>query len=164
MGRLDSVLKVIEGFMAVLAGLLLIFITLSMCVSIALRTMNLQTPLWSVQFNEYSLLWIAMLGGGWLLRREKHVSLDTVTRRLKGGGLKRLRVFHAFLGLLICAILAYYTGAVTWDNLKRGVLDVRAVDIPKYLILSVVFFGFSVMAMEFFRMFVVAIKSLRKEP
>ncbi len=164
MGRLDSVLKVIESFMAVLAGLLLIYVTLSMCASIALRTLGLQTPLWSVQFNEYSLLWIAMLGGGWLLRREKHVSLDTVTRRLKGSGLKRLRVIHAFLGLLICGILAYYSGAVTWDNFRRGVLDVRAVDVPKYLILSVIFFGFSVMALEFLRMLVVAVNSLREEP
>jgi len=163
MGRLDRILKYTEICMAVIAGLLLVFVTVSMCLSITLRALNLQVPLWSVQFNEYSLLWIAMFGGAWLLRKDKHVSLDTVTQRLKPGKLKVLRVIHASLGFIICGILAGYSGAVVWDNYKRGVMDVRAVDVPKYLILSTIFIGFLLMAFEFFNKILLTSKQPPKE-
>ncbi len=162
MRRMDRALKSIEVFMAVLAGLLLVFIAVSMCVSIALRAVNLPVPLWSVQFNEYSLLWIPMLGGAWLLRKEKHVFLDTITRCLGQGKLGKLHIVHNVLGFLICGILAGFSAAVTWDNFQRGVMDVRAIDIPKYILLSIIFLGFLMMTLEFLNRFLATLKHPRK--
>ncbi|MFZ0449562.1 MAG: TRAP transporter small permease [Desulfatiglandaceae bacterium] len=163
MDRVEKVLAFVEKGMALLAGFLLFFIALSMCLSIALRTLGLQVPLWSVQFNEYSLLWLTFLGGAWLLRKGGHVSLDILTRRLRGTGLKRLQVLHAVMGLVICGLLAWFSGAVTWDLFVRGVMDVRAVDVPQYLILSIVFLGFLLMAIEFLVRLIVAAKRPENE-
>ncbi len=149
MDRLDRWVNRVETGLAVLAGGLLLFITLSICVSIALRALSLPVPLWSVQFNEYSLLWITFLGGAWLLRKKRHVSLDIITRRLSDGNLRVLNSLHAVLGALVCGSLTWISGAVVWDHFQRGVIDVRAVDVPKYLILAVVFLGFLILTLEF---------------
>jgi TRAP-type C4-dicarboxylate transport system permease small subunit len=149
MDRLDRVLNRLETVLAFLAGLLLLFITFSICAAIALRALNLQVPLWSVQFNEYSLLWITFLGGAWLLRRKRHVSLDILTRRLRGRHLGILNAFHAILGLLVCGFLTWICGAVVWDHFQRGIMDVRAVDVPKHWILAVVFVGFLTLTLQF---------------
>ncbi|UCD82835.1 MAG: TRAP transporter small permease [Desulfobacterales bacterium] len=149
MGRLDRMLNRVETVLAVLAGVLLLFITFSICASIALRALNLQVPLWSVQFNEYSLLWMTFLGGAWLLRRKRHVSLDILTRRLNASNLRILNSLHAALGLLVCGCLTWICGVVVWDHFQRGVIDVRAVDVPKHWILAVVFFGFFILTLEF---------------
>jgi len=160
--RLDRLLNCVETALAVLAGVLLVFITISICTSIALRGLSLPVPLWSVQFNEYSLLWITFLGGAWLLRKKRHVSLDTLTRRLNAGSLRLLNSLHAILGLLVCGCLTWICGAVVWDHYQRGVIDVRAVDVPKYLILSVVFLGFLIMALEFLCQLLREIRQIRE--
>jgi C4-dicarboxylate transporter DctQ subunit len=147
--RLDRMLNRVETGLAVLAGGLLLFINFSICVSIALRTVSLPVPLWSVQFNEYSLLWITFLGGAWLLRRKRHVALDILARRLSGNNLRVLNSLHAVLGMAVCGCLTWICGAVVWDHFQRGVIDVRAVDVPKHLILAVVFLGFLILTLEF---------------
>jgi len=149
MDRLDGILNRMETALAVLAGGLLLFITFSICASIALRALSLPVPLWSVQFNEYSLLWITFLGGAWLLRKKKHVSLDILTRRLSASNLRLANFLHAVLGLLVCGCLTWICGAVAWDHFQRGVIDVRAVDVPKHYILAVVFLGFLILTLEF---------------
>ena len=149
MDRLDKLLGIVHKTLAVLAGLLLLFVIVSISVSITLRTLNLHVPLWSVQFNEYSLLWITFLGGAWLLRKKRHVSLDILTRRLSENNLRVLNYLHAVLGILVCGSLTWISGAVVWDHFQRGVIDVRAVDVPKYLILAVVFLGFLILTLEF---------------
>lgn len=163
MGRLGKLLEYVETGMAVLAGLLLMFVTISMGISIALRALNLQVPLWSVQFNEYSLLWITFLGAAWLLRKGRHVSLDIVTRRLTKRDLGKFHMVHAIFGLVVCGLLTWYSGAITWDHFQRGVMDVRAVDVPKYMILSLVFLGFLLLTMEFLNNLIKAAHRLRRE-
>ena len=146
---LDKYLDVAEKVFAFFAGLLLIFVALSTCVAIALRFMKIAVPLWTVQFNEYSLLWMTFLGSAWLLRRGRHVSLDIVSRRLKPRGAKILNILHGFMGVGVCGLLTWITGIVTWSHFQRNVMDVRAVDVPKHIILFVVFAGFLLLLLEF---------------
>lgn len=161
MDRLDRMLMCVETMLAVLAGFLLLFITFSICASIALRMMNLPVPLWSVQFNEYALLWITFLGGAWLLRRKRHVALDILTRRLSERNLRLIGALHAVLGLLVCGSLTWICGAVVWDHFQRGVVDVRAVDVPKHWILAVVFFGFLTLTLEFMCEMLLEVRQVR---
>jgi TRAP-type C4-dicarboxylate transport system permease small subunit len=157
------VLKRLETVLVVVAGLLLLFITFSICTSIALRTLNMNVPLWSVQFNEYSLLWITFLGSAWLLRKGRHVSLDILTRRLGTRSLAATNAAHAVMGVLVCGLLTWICGAVVWDHFQRGVIDVRAVDVPKHWILAIVFVGFLLLFLEFMCKAFQEIKRLREE-
>ena len=162
MKKLDNFLNVAEKVFAFFAGLLLLFVALSTCVAIVLRFMKIAVPLWSVQFNEYSLLWITFLGSAWLLRRGKHVYLDIVTRRLKPRGEIILKILHGFMGLGVCGLLTWITGTVTWSHFQRNVMDVRAVDVPKHIILSLVCAGFFLLFLEFFNEVLRNIRQLKE--
>ena len=70
--------RILTG-MAVLAGLLLLFITFSISYGIFTRALGFQSPVWTIQFNEYSLLWMTFLGSAWVLNRRKHVAVDVIT-------------------------------------------------------------------------------------
>jgi C4-dicarboxylate transporter DctQ subunit len=161
MKKFDKYLDGIEKIFAFFAGLLLIFVALSTCSAIVLRFMKLAVPLWSVQFNEYSLLWITFLGAAWLLRRGRHVSLDIVSRRLKPRGVIVLNIAHGVMGMGVCGLLAWITGTVTWDHFQRNVMDVRAVDVPKHIILAIVAAGFFLLLLEFFNDFFRNIRKLK---
>lgn len=137
--------------MAVLAGLLLLFITFSISYSIFTRALGFQSPVWTVQFNEYSLLWMTFLGSGWALRRRKHVAVDIITARLGRGGKRAAEVVHSLLGIGVCGVLCWYSSLMTLNLFQRGVTDVQAVDIPKYLVLIVIPAGFLVLTAQFLR-------------
>jgi C4-dicarboxylate transporter DctQ subunit len=139
---LSRIFERVLTVMAALAGLLLLFITFSISYSIFTRFVGIGSPLWTIQFNEYSLLWMTFLGTAWVLSRQKHVSMDIITARLKPPARRILEKVHSLMGIGLCGALFWYSFRMTLNFFQRGVTDVQAVDMPKYLILIVIPFGF----------------------
>lgn len=161
---LGRILDKLFNWMAVLAGLLLLFICFSICYSILTRSLSLSSPVWILQFNEYSLLWITFLGTAWTLVRGRHVSVDLLTGRLGERTGIYFRLFHGILGTVVCVVLLWYGSATTWGHFQNGITDVKAVDVPKYLILVVIPIGFFLLTLQFVRQFFSTVKELRGEP
>jgi TRAP-type C4-dicarboxylate transport system permease small subunit len=143
----DWIIKVSAG----IAGLILLFITFSIGYTIATRTLGFQSPVWTVQFNEYSLLWMTFLGTAWALSRRKHVAIDIVTGQLGPRGRRVMEITHSIMGAGLCAVLCYYSMVIVLNMYSRGVTDVQAVDIPKYAVLFVIPFGFFCLTIQFIR-------------
>ena len=148
-------------FLAVVAGLLLLFVTFSIAYSIFTRQLGLPTPVWVVQINEYTLLWITFLGTAWVLSKNKHVSIHIFMERLSPRGRKILDVIHSFMGLCLCGAFFWYGLFTTWEHYHRRVIDVQSIDVPKAYILVVIPIGFGLLALQFFRKFVVGLSSLK---
>lgn len=156
-GILDKLLS----FLAALAGLLLLFVTFSISYAILARFVGFASPVWVVQFNEYALLWITFLGTAWLLARDKHVSIDLITRLLPAFGQAILNLLHNAAGAVLCAVFTWYGTLLTWDQFQRGVTDVQAIDFPKYLVLAVIPLGFFLLTLQFLRKFIAILGGLR---
>ncbi len=137
--------------LAVLAGLILLFMTLSISTSILARTWDIPFPIWIVQFNEYGLLWLTFLATAWVLQRGRHVSIDLLTRKATGWCNLFLDLTRNVVCGVFCAILCRQSTAVVWDHFQRGIVDVKGVDVPKYLILVVIPAGFLLLTLQFFR-------------
>lgn len=157
---MDKWIHTVLNWMAALAAILLIFIVFSISYSILSRTIGLPSPVWVVQFNEYALLWITFLGTGWVLARDKHVSIDLLTGRFSQKNKSYFQLFHGFLGTVICLILFWYGFWTTFGQFKRNVVDVQAIDVPKFLILMVIPIGFFFLAIQFARQFWTVLKTL----
>ncbi len=65
--------------MAVLAGVVLVFICAAVCYTIFMRFLFNQTTIWITQTTEYGLLWIVFLATAWLLREGGHITTDIFT-------------------------------------------------------------------------------------
>jgi len=153
---LSRILDRVHNTMAVLAGLILLFITFSMSYSITTRALGIQSPVWTVQFNEYSLLWMTFLASAWTLSRRKHVSMDVVTGQLKPRARRIAGIIHGFMGVFVCGVLFWYSAMITLSLSQRGVIDVQAVDIPKHLVIIVIPFGFLLLILQFLRNLIAA--------
>lgn len=149
--------------MAVLAGLLLVFTTFSIGYAIVTRAVGLQSPVWTVQFNEYSLVWMTFLGSAWVLRRRKHVAVDVITASLGPEGRRIAEVVHSLLGTAVCGVLCWYTSLMTLSLFERGVTDVQAVDVPRYLVLMVIPAGFLVLTAQFVRNLAASLQKSKPE-
>lgn len=150
--------------MAFFAGALLLFVTFSISYTIFSRITGLSPPLWVLQYNEYALLWITFLGTAWVLKRNKHVSIDLLTGRLSPKKQSWFRLFHSLLGIVLCLVFLWYSAWVTIEQFQRKVIDVQAVDVPKYIILMVIPIGFFALVLQFARQFFTTAKRLGRTP
>ena len=136
---------------AVIGALLLLFVTFSIAYSIVTRQMGLGSPIWIFQFNEYALLWVTFLGTAWLLAEDKHVHICLLTNVLGKRINKVLDILHNLVGFGLCGVLAWYGFFSTQNHLARNVIDTQAVDVPKWLILSIIPLGFVLLSLQFLR-------------
>lgn len=149
--------------LSIIAGLLLVFITFSIGYSILARLLNLPSFIWVVQINEYAMLWLTFLATAWLLKSEQHVYLDIVTRFLSYKAKASMRCFHSLLGMGLCFTFAWFGTKTVIDQLQRGTIDVKSIDVPMYIVTIIIPLGFILLFLQFFRNLYRAAGELRKD-
>jgi TRAP-type C4-dicarboxylate transport system permease small subunit len=155
---MDKILTVL----GVIPALLLLYMVLSTSFNIFARFLGFGGLVWGVQFTEYSLLWMTLLGATWVLKRDRHVTVDLITGRLRKRTMAYLNLAHSIMGCAVCAVLCWYGAVVTWGQHQRGVVDIQVVDMPKYIILLVIPAGFFFLALEFIRKFFKNLREIRR--
>ena len=137
--------------MTFLAGILLIFIMLSVCMEVILRSFINRPQIWVTEVTECLLLYITFLGTAWLLREEGHVKVDLVLNRLKPQTTAFLGIISSIMGVLVSITLTIYGFNVTWDYFQRGIYTPTALEIPVYLILLIIPIGSLMLFIQFIR-------------
>ena len=138
--------------MAALAGVILVFITASVCYTIGMRYLFKETTIWIIQTCEYALLWIVFLGTTWLLRERGHITTDIIYVHLSATAKRRLDCIMFSVGGLVCCGMAIFGILHLYDCVVNGVTDVRAVTVPKSAIFVIIPIGSILLAVQFFRM------------
>jgi TRAP-type C4-dicarboxylate transport system permease small subunit len=150
-------------FLAVLSGLIVVFVTLSIGYTILARAVGLPSAVWVIQFNEYGLLWMTFLGTAWILARKKHISVHIVIQHFSEKNKKRVAVVHALMGMALCGLFCWFTTFTTMEKIGRNVIDVQAVDIPIGYVLIVIPLGFLLLFLQFTRNLAEAVRATKIE-
>lgn len=119
--------------MAVVSGVLLSLLVITISASVLLRYYFHFSVGWVTEVEEYVLFLAVMLGTPWVLKHDKHVSVDVVVNSLSPGNRRKLSIFTNFLGALVGIILFYYSGLATYENFVSGALLVKIMPVPKYM-------------------------------
>ena len=144
----------IIDFFALVAGFLLLLITLFVSYSVVLRYTGFKPPIWILQFTEYGLLWITFLGAAWLIKHEKHIRIDTLVMRLGPKAQKVLNLIVSLLGVAVCFIIFWFGTVKTLDLYSREILDVKGVIVPLYPLFLIIPLGGLMLLIQFIRIFV----------
>lgn len=143
--------KLLNG-MAVLAGVILVFIVGAVCYTIGMRYFFRQTTIWIMQTTEYALLWIVFLATTWLLREGGHITTDIIYAHLNEKTKAYLDATMFFIGGLTCAIMLYFGITYMYECIISNVTDVRAVTVPKSAVFIIIPIGSLLLTIQFFRM------------
>jgi len=143
--------KIID-WMALLAGVILVFITAAVCYTIGMRYLFTKTTIWIMQTTEYALLWIVFLATTWLLREGGHITTDLIYTHLNTKTKHILDCIMFVIGDLACAVMVYFGVDYTYECILKGVTDVRAVTVPKWTIFIIIPIGSILLTIQFFRM------------
>ena len=138
--------------MAALAGVILIFITAAVCYTIGMRYLFTKTTIWIMQTTEYALLWIVFLATTWLLREGGHITTDLIYAHLNKKTKRTLDCIMFVIGGVACAVMVYFGIDYTRECILKGITDVRAVTVPKWIIFIIIPAGSILLTIQFFRM------------
>lgn len=146
--------RIYRGFlyaMAGIAGAMLVWLMISVVVSVVMRNAGLQPFAWLFTSAEYAILYMTMLGAPWLVREKGHVHIELVTASLPVPVRRMVSRLVAATCVVVSLILAWKGAEMFLTNIERNDLDVRAYYFPKW-ILSIAFpVSFGLMAVEFSR-------------
>lgn len=139
------------SLMALVAAGMLVWLMVSILVSVTMRNLGLQPMAWLFTSSEYALLYMTMLGAPWLVRRKGHVHIELVTAALPPRA-RRLLSRAVSLGcVIVCAILTWKGIDLVQTNIARMDFDVRAYFFPRWLLTIAFPVSFGLMAIEFAR-------------
>ena len=151
---MNKMLRIFDKTMDIttfLAGLLLIFITLSVGLEVILRTFLSRPQMWVTEVTECLLLYITFLASAWLLREGGHVKVDIILNRFSGKAAAILGIFSSLIGVFVSLVLTIYGFRVAIDCFQRNIYTPSAMEIPVGAILIVIPVGSMMLLLQFIR-------------
>ena len=137
--------------LAILAGLMLVVIFVGIIADVAIRTLGYNALQWYSAIAEYCLLFSTMLAAPWLVRLRGHVVVESLTMamppRVRWAMAKAVYV----LCIVLCGLFVYYGFVEMQLALDTGELDLRSIDMPKWILFLPFPLGFTLVAIEFGR-------------
>jgi len=123
---------------AVLAGLIVSFVTISVCLGIISRYVFNRPIVWVVEICEYSLLYITFLVAAWVLRQEQHVSLDLVFCRLSAKRQAITSMITSLIAGITFLIITFYGLKVTKSQFDTKYFTPTVLEFPKFAITLII--------------------------
>ncbi|MEM8630343.1 MAG: TRAP transporter small permease [Pseudomonadota bacterium] len=137
--------------MAFVSALMLVWLMVSVIVSVAMRNLGIQPFAWLFTSSEYAILYMTMLGAPWLVRKRGHVHIELVTAALPEDLRAIVSRGVALACVIVSAILAWKGLDLFLTNVERNDYDVRAYFFPRWILTISFPICFSIMAIEFAR-------------
>jgi len=134
-----------------LAGILLIFLMLSVSADVVLRYFLGRPIGWVKEVAEYILLYIPFLVAAWVLRREGHVKMDLVLSRFSPKTQSMVNAITSLISAIICFLLTWFGVKATWYFFQVGYVTPTVLRVPKFIIIAIIFVGSFLLFIQFLR-------------
>ncbi|MBU2359987.1 MAG: TRAP transporter small permease [Alphaproteobacteria bacterium] len=151
---MEQMARVYRSFLYAMAGIaaaMLVWLMISVIVSVVMRNSGLQPFAWLFTSSEYAILYMTMLGAPWLVREKGHVHIELVTAALPAPVRRVVSRLVAAACVLVTVILAWKGAELCLGNIARNDLDVRSYYFPKWILTIAFPVSFTLMAIEFSR-------------
>lgn len=156
---LQAIIRVVRAIycnmlsgLVVLSAIMIGVIWLSVSSDVVMRYFLGQPMSWVTEVTGYLMLWMTFLATAWVLRQDKHVTIDVVLVRLNPGNRALLLTFTYIIGAILCLVIGWYGAQTVWTLHRGGVYLVTILQLPKAPILMIIPIGFFLLFVEFARM------------
>ena len=150
----NKIVRWIDGIingMAVIAGLLLMFMMFSICYEVVLRYFLFSPLTWVTEISEYILLYATFLGAPWVLKKDAHVKVDIVIARLGFKTRKIVNLVTSLISIAVCLVLVWFGTQMSVDLFQRGIPVIKSLSVPKFLLVGIIPLGGVFLAIQFIR-------------
>lgn len=137
--------------MAFLAGIILIFILLSVSMEVIFRDLFAMPQMWVTQITECLLLYITFLGSAWLLREDGHVKVDILLTRLGPRTGAFLGIISSVIGTIVSVVITLFGFSLTLRYFFKGTYTPTVLEIPLSWIIVIIPIGSLMLSIQFVR-------------
>ena len=113
------------------------------------RNLGLQPPRSTVALTEYALLYFTMAAAPYLVRVKGHIVVEVVYQRLGGKVQKHLDKVILIFCTIVSTIIGTLALILLLESLGTGEIEIRSLDMPRWLLFTPLAAGFFLMALEF---------------
>ena len=138
-------------YLFILAGVMLVFSTFSVCLMVFSRYFLNRPMGWIVEINEYIILHTAFLVAAFVLRQEGHVKMDIVLERFPLKVQLATNIITSIVSAVVCGIFTWFGAKVTLELYQKNTLTATVLELPKYLFTIVIFLGSFLLVIQFIR-------------
>ena len=136
---------------AVLAVAILVALVASVAFEVVMRYFFNAPTRWMVEFSEYALLWLAFLGGAWVLREEAHVKVEMLVEILPPRTREIIHVVVSVVGMATCALFFWVSAVFIVELYGSGEVLFRSIQVKKWAVMSVMAPGLLLLTLQFMR-------------
>ena len=122
--------------LAAVAGALLVFLALLVCVDIASRQTDWFSMPWSLEVAEYLLYLITFLAAPWVLVSGGHITVDLVVARLGPSARRRADRSANAIGAIASIVLFWFACRVWWRAFSDGTRVYETFVFPEWWLFS----------------------------
>ncbi len=149
--------------LALADGALILALTLVVTALVFMRyVLRSDLGWWGMQVTQFMLLYIAMLGGAYVLRAGGHVNVDFVVNRLPERVKGVWELVTSLMGLTYCAILTWKTWEMAWSSYVSHWTAEYPVEVPLFPVYVIMPIGAFLLCLEFLVKIGAHISSLRR--
>lgn len=105
--------------------------------------------IWSVELNEVFLVFITLLAGAELVKKDQHIQMDLLYTRLPGSAQRGSRILISMVGFLLCAGLFWLGLKTTISTYQGKVYAAGAFRLPLWILYGMIPLGMSWMSLEY---------------
>jgi C4-dicarboxylate transporter, DctQ subunit len=149
--RVSSFLDRLSRYMVIAACIVIGFIELALLIEIMTRRFLGSPQIWVQDSVGFGLFLIPFLVAYWLLKDEQHVSVDIVVEHISSKSRYALNFMTSILGVIMCAVIAWYSGEVVIDYLQRGMLASTDILVPKAPFIAIITLAMVMLVVQFVR-------------
>ena len=125
----------------VIAGIILIYMMLSVCVDVVMRYFFNLPTIWVVEIAAYCLLFMTFLVAAWVLKREGHVKIELILDRMRPSGQNLLNGITSIIAAIIFLVITWYGAKITWNLYQTNFIVNTVLMPPKFVIIFIIPLG-----------------------
>ena len=143
--------RLIEG-LALCAGLVIAAVCLLIAYDVIARNLGFQPPASTVALTEYALLYFTMMAAPWLVRTRGHIVVEVLHSRLTGTARRVIDTLILSICIVVSLLICVLATILALEGWSRGEIEIRSLEIPRWLLFAPLVMGFGLMATEFLRL------------
>lgn len=124
-----------------LAGVIFVFMMLSVCAEVVLRYFLNRPSIWVIEISGYILVYMCFLVAAWVLKKEGHVKVDFVIGKLSLKNQSLVNAITSFINAIASFFLSWFAAKACLSSLQLGERTPTPLMIPKSYVMVVVFVG-----------------------
>lgn len=142
-------IKKINSWCTSLAGLILLFVNLSIFVDVFLRYFFKRPSTWITEISTYLFLYMIFLATSYTLQQGLHIKVTFLRFHLSERSRRILDLVCSMFAMLFCFVLLWQTSVMTWSSFKEKWTTPTMLSVPNVYIYVVMVFDSFLLLMTF---------------